>query len=76
MDQHPKSFSRVTLLAASEALESHSQAASNQLLLRLGLEDYIPEDYSMSVAKKCVKLGRFAARFSEKSLETLGGDTP
>ena len=75
MGQHPKSYSRVTLLAASEALESHSQAAFNRMVLRLELEDHIPESDAMSVATKCVKLARLVVQLSEQPLKTLDGDT-
>jgi hypothetical protein len=46
-------FTRPTLSAAVELLEQHSQARFNQVVLRLGLEDEIPSDTGVSVAKKC-----------------------
>ncbi len=75
MGQKPRMFSRITLVAAAEALESHSQAEFNQMVVRLELEDHIPDDYSMSVPKKCAALARIVVRRSGERLETLEGET-
>ena len=75
MGQDPKAFSRVTLVAAAEVLESHSQATFNQMVVRLELENDIPANFSMSVAKKCAELARIVVRRADKPLETLEGET-
>ena len=68
-------FSRLTLVAASEFLEGHSQAAFNQMVVRLELEEEIPTDTKMSVQKKCAELARLVTRRSETPLETMEGRT-
>lgn len=68
-------FSRVTLVAATEVLEGHSQAAFNQMVVRLELEQEIPASTAMSVQKKCAVLARIVVRRSETPLETLEGCT-
>ena len=75
MGQDPKAFSRVTLVAAAEVLESHSQATFNQMVVRLELENDIPANFGMSVAKKCAELARIVVRRADKPLETLEGET-
>ena len=66
-------FSRVTLVAAAEFLEGHSQAAFNQMVVRLELEQEISADTGISVQKKCAELARIVARRSENQLATLEG---
>ena len=66
-------FSRPTLIAAVELLESHSQARFNQMVLRLGLEDEISSGTAVSVAKKCDILGRIIVQQADQVLDTLGG---
>jgi hypothetical protein len=68
-----KPFSRPTLIAAVELLESHSQARFNQMVLRLGFEDEIGSGTSVSVAKKCDMLGRIIVQRSDRVLDTLDG---
>ena len=68
-------FSRVTLVAASEFLEGHSQAAFNQMVVRLELEQEISADTKVSVPKKCAELARIVTRRPEAPLETLEGST-
>jgi len=66
-------FTRPTLVAAVELLEQHSQARFNQMVLRLGLEDEISSGTSLSVANKCVFLGRIVVQRAEAVLDTLEG---
>jgi hypothetical protein len=66
-------FTRPTLIAAVELLEQHSQARFNQVVLRLGLEDDISSNTSISVAKKCDLLGRITVQRAETVLDTLDG---
>jgi len=66
-------FTRPTLIAAVELLEQHSQARFNQVVLRLGLEDEIPSNTGVSVAKKCDLLGRIVVQRADAILETLDG---
>ena len=63
------------MVAAAEALEVHSQASFNQMVVRLGLEDEIPEDTGTSVQKKCAKLARIVVRESQRKVEALEGFT-
>lgn len=65
----------MTLIAATELLEGHSQAAFNQMVLRLELEEQIPPDTRISVQKKCAQLGRIVVRHATMPLETLEGRT-
>ncbi|MFK2904951.1 hypothetical protein ISP17_13400 [Dyella ginsengisoli] len=66
-------FTRPTLLAAVELLELHSQARFNQAVLRLGLEDEVPQGTDLSVGKKCAILGRAILQRSNNILDTLDG---
>ena len=70
-----KQFNRRTLVAAAESLERRTQAGFNQMVVRLELEDQIPEDTGMSVQKKCARLARIVARDGERTVETLEGVT-
>lgn len=66
-------FTRPTLVAAVELLEQHSQARFNQMVLRLGLEDEVPTNTTISVANKCAVLGRIVVQRAENVVETLDG---
>jgi hypothetical protein len=66
-------FTRPTLIAAVELLEQHSQARFNQVVLRLGLEEEIPSNTAVSVAKKCDLLGRIVVQRAEAVVKTLDG---
>lgn len=67
-------FTRPTLLAAIELLEAQlSQAKFNQLVLRLGLEQSIPDDTSVSVGKKAAQLGRAVLANGSHVVRTLDG---
>ena len=68
-------FSRVTLVYATELLAGHSQAAFNQMVVRLELEQEIPADTGISVQKKCAELAGIVTRRPETPLETLEGPT-
>ncbi len=68
-----KPFSRPTLVAAVELLESHTQARFNQVVLRLGLENQLDSGTAVSVAKKCDLLGRIIVRQPDVVLDTLNG---
>lgn len=67
-------FTRPTLIAAVEVLEGHTQARFNQLVLRLGLEQDIASDTSVSVAKKCDLLGRIVAERYGMPIATADGN--
>lgn len=75
MGHNRKAISRITLVAAGEVLESHTQATFNKMVFRLGLENDIPADYDVSVAKKCVELAKIVVRRSAEPLETLEGES-
>ena len=48
-------------------LEGHSQAAFNQIVVRLELEQEIPVDTGMSVQKKCAALARIVTSRSAEA---------
>lgn len=64
---------RTTLIAAVELLEMHSQAEFNMVVLRLGLENEISSDTSLSVVKKCGLLGRIVVERGDTTLDTFNG---
>ena len=66
-------FSRVTLVAAAELLEIHSQATFNQMMVRLELEQEIPMNTAMSVGKKCAELARIVVSQPDTPLDTPEG---
>ncbi|KZK84937.1 hypothetical protein PsAD13_01471 [Pseudovibrio sp. Ad13] len=66
-------FTRPTVIAAIELLEKHTQAKFNQMILRLRLEDDIPSETSLSVAKKCDLLGRLVVKQPDACIDTLEG---
>jgi hypothetical protein len=66
-------FSRPTLLAAVELLEVLSQARFNQMVLKLGLEDEVPQDTTLSLAKKCAMLGLAVVRRPHAALDSIDG---
>jgi hypothetical protein len=67
-------FSKPTLLAAVDLLDSRlSQARFNQLLIRLGMEDIVPLDTNVSVAKKAALLAKEVVKQGAKTLSTLEG---
>jgi len=68
-------FTRPTILAAVELFDFQSQASFDQAVLRLGLENDIPSDTSLSVKKKCGLLGRIAVQRATEVLSTLDGTT-
>ena len=68
-------FRRATLVAATQMLAIHTQASFNQMVVRLELEEEIPESTSMSVAKKAGRLARIVASDARRELEAVGGKT-
>jgi hypothetical protein len=67
-------FTRPTIIAAVALLDrGRSQAAFNHLVLRLGLENEITSETSMSVSKKADLLGRIAVQRPEDQVDTLEG---
>jgi hypothetical protein len=67
-------FTRPTILAAIAFLDrSLSQASFNHMVLRLGLEDEITSNTTISVSKKADLLGRIAMRRPADPIETLEG---
>lgn len=66
-------FTRPTLVAAVEVHQAHGQASFNLMILRLGLENEIPSDTSLAIAKKCGILGRIAMSEGTRQVDTLDG---
>lgn len=66
-------FSRPTLVAASEMLERHTQAAFDQMVLRLTLDNELPVGAGISVAKKCGQLGRILVQRASFVIDTIVG---
>ncbi len=62
-------------MSATEFLERHTQAAFNQMVVRLELEQEIPANTGMSVQKKSTELAKIVTRHPETPLETLDGRT-
>ncbi len=58
---------------ATEVLEGHSQAAFNQMVVRLELEHEIPANTGLSVQKKCTALARIVTGQPDAQLDTLEG---
>ena len=71
-DGNPR-FCRATLVAAAEFLVEHTQASFNQMVVRLELEHEIPEDFGMSVQKKCARLGRIVVEGDDREVDTPEG---
>jgi hypothetical protein len=67
-------FTRPTLIAAAIFLNARlNQAAFNHMVLRIGLENEIPSDTDLSVAKKADLLGRIVVQRPTEQVETLEG---
>jgi len=66
-------FSKVTLIAAGEFLEGHTQAAFDQMVVRLDLEDKIQAGKGISVQGKCAILAQIVKSCSEAQLDTSEG---
>ena len=66
-------FGRLTLVYATEFLEYHSQAAFNQMVLRLELEQEISANTGVSVQKKCAALATIVTSRPDTPLDTLEG---
>jgi hypothetical protein len=67
-------FTRPTIVAALAMLDSRlSQAKFDHLVLRLGLEQSISSDPSLSVAKKSAQLGRVILEKGAQLIQTLDG---
>lgn len=66
-------FSRQAVIAACEALEGHTQASFSQMVLRLALEDDIPDDARTSVRKKCARLGNIVLGKGGAEIDTAHG---
>jgi hypothetical protein len=67
-------FTRPTLVAAVEFLETHNQARFDQMILRLGLEGVVPSGTAMSVPKKCNALGRVVVQQPTSIVEGVDGN--
>ena len=63
----------MTLVAAAEVLEAHSQAAFNQMIIRLELEWDVPNSTTVSVRKKCAELSRIVTNRPDTPLDTFEG---
>jgi hypothetical protein len=70
-----KPFTRPTIVAANElvAQAARNHAEINKLILRLGLEDEIPDDTSLSIERKCDRLGRIVLARSADIVATVDG---
>ena len=67
-------FTRPTIIAAVAFLDtSLSQASFNHMVLRLGLENDIPSDATISVSKKADRLGRIVVQRPDDPVDTLEG---
>ncbi|MCU1223924.1 MAG: hypothetical protein JWQ42_2017 [Edaphobacter sp.] len=66
-------FSRPTIVAAAEALESCTQGAFDQIILRLTLELIVPLGPQLSVAKKCSSVARAVLAQPASTIQTLDG---
>lgn len=67
-------FTRPTVTAAVALLDARmSQAKFDHLVLRLGLENHIPSDASVSVSKKAAQLGRFVLTSGTLEVQTIDG---
>lgn len=66
-------FTRPTILAAAEMLGRHTQASFDTMVLRLALEDEIPEGSGLSVAKKCGLVARAVLARPDQVVHTLDG---
>lgn len=67
-------FTRPTIAAALALLDkSLSQAKFDHLVLRLGLEQHVPSDSSVSVSKKAAQVGRLVLAHGAQVVQTLDG---
>lgn len=66
-------FTRPTIVAAAQMLERHTQASFDTMVLRLALEDQIPEGAGLSVAKKCGLVARAVIARPDLVVHTLDG---
>lgn len=65
---------RPTIVAAVALLSDRlTQAAFNHMVLRIGLENDIPSDKSLSVATKADRLGRIVVQRPNEPVDTLDG---
>lgn len=66
-------FTRPTIVAAAEMLERHTQASFDTMVLRLALENEIPDGVGLSVAKKCGLAARAVLSRPDHVVQTLDG---
>lgn len=67
-------FTRPTVTAAVALLDARmSQAEFDHLVLRLGLEQHIPSNTSISVSKKAAQMGRLVMTQGTQQVQTLDG---
>lgn len=68
-------FTRPTVIVAVTVLDENlTRAAFNHLVLRIGLENDIPSDTGLSVAKKADLLDRIVVQRTAEPVETLEGN--
>lgn len=68
-------FTRPAIATAVAMLDSRlTQARFDHLVLRLGMEQYIPADTTVSVAKKSAQLGRLILTDGTQVVQTLDGE--
>jgi hypothetical protein len=66
-------FSRPTIIAAVECVDLHTQGRFDQMVLRLGLENDIPQGGNVSVTKKSALLGRVVLQKPAYEIVTVDG---
>ena len=67
-------FTRPTVLAAAAMLDRHVQASFDALVLRLGLEDDVPDGPGLSTAKKCNIVARIVLQRPGVVVQTVDGN--
>lgn len=67
-------FTRPTILAASQMLDRHTQAAFDAMVLRLALEDEVPDGPGLSTPKKCNIVARIVLQCPEQVVLTVEGN--
>ena len=67
-------FTRPTIVAASQLLDRHTQAAFDAMTLRLALEDEVPDGPGLSVPKKCNIVARIVVQRPGQVIQTVEGN--
>jgi len=67
-------FTRPTVIAAAQLLDRHTQAAFDTMVLRLALEDEVPDGPGLSVPKKCNIVARIVLQRPGQVIQTVDGN--